>query len=422
MLNKKLTTFCFVLVLATYALSTKADVVVNDDLIVQGSQCVGMDCINNEMFGGDTWRLKENNLRIRFHDTSAPDGLGQSWNLTANNSANFTKSYFSFELKSLIIDTIQFSDGTAPLYDCSVAVAPGDLPPIIGVIPFGDPVTFPTNPMPDGLGMVIYECNTVPGFTVKPIMLLGTTADNNVTLGFDSRPEAGAISVGAAGLVRNLKHVAAGLADTDSLITRVLNNYMPFQDQETQLVALQQQVAGLETQITQIEDKVFNNQAPTAPVLLSPADNETGLSSPVTLSWRRSRDGDGDAIRYSVTVCEQMDFTGCVPVDVASIDQSTVFAGLGGSAGMLLLFGMVMPRMRQRRHRWLYKACTISTVVAIMTSSGCFHDNDSSNDFINTTINYMASGLAPGTTYFWKVAATDFIDTTESGVRSFSMQ
>ncbi|MDH3948343.1 MAG: hypothetical protein OEU74_05215 [Gammaproteobacteria bacterium] len=419
MLNKQLATSCFAIALATCALSTKADVLVNDDLIVQGSQCVGFDCINGEIFDGDILRLKENNLRIRFHDTSAPDGLGQSWSLSANNTINGGKSYLSFELKSLTKDNLQLSDGAAPLYDCSVGVSTTfELPPIIGVIPFGEPVTFPENPVLDqGSGNYFYECNTRPDFTVKPIMLLRSMTDNDVTLGFDSQPEDGAISVGATGLLRNLKHVVAGIADTDLLITQALNSYMPFQDQETQLAALQQQVTDLETQIIQIEDRVFNNQAPTAPILVSPSDNETVSSSPVTLTWRRSTDGDGDAIHYSVTVCEQMDFTGCAPVDVASIDQSTAFAGLGSGAGMLLLFGVVMPHMRNRRQRWLHRACAISTVVAVTVSSGCFHNNNNNND-----ISYVASGLNSGATYFWKVTATDFIDASDSEVRSFNIQ
>ena len=47
-----------------------ADVVVPDDQIVQGSQCVGLDCVNNESFGFDTQRYKENNTQIKFEDTS----------------------------------------------------------------------------------------------------------------------------------------------------------------------------------------------------------------------------------------------------------------------------------------------------------------------------------------------------------------
>ena len=51
------------------AVATK-DQVILDDLIVDGSGCVGFDCVNGESFGFDTLRLKENNTRIKFQDTS----------------------------------------------------------------------------------------------------------------------------------------------------------------------------------------------------------------------------------------------------------------------------------------------------------------------------------------------------------------
>ncbi|MEO1370030.1 MAG: hypothetical protein AAFX50_22845, partial [Acidobacteriota bacterium] len=41
-----------------------------DDVIIVGSACAGLDCNNGESFGFDTLRLKENNLRIHFNDTS----------------------------------------------------------------------------------------------------------------------------------------------------------------------------------------------------------------------------------------------------------------------------------------------------------------------------------------------------------------
>ena len=58
------------------------DQVIADDLIVDGSACVGFDCVNGESFGFDTIRLKENNLRIKFQDTSTsasfPRATGRS--------------------------------------------------------------------------------------------------------------------------------------------------------------------------------------------------------------------------------------------------------------------------------------------------------------------------------------------------------
>ncbi len=65
------------------------DQVINDDLIVTGSTCIGFDCIQDENFGFTTVRLKENNLRIEFDDTSASAGFPNvDWELMANENLN----------------------------------------------------------------------------------------------------------------------------------------------------------------------------------------------------------------------------------------------------------------------------------------------------------------------------------------------
>jgi len=73
------------------------DQVIPDDLIVQGSACVGLDCVNNEVFGFDTIRLKENNDRIQFDDTSTGAGFPtNNWQIRANSSANGGASFLGF--------------------------------------------------------------------------------------------------------------------------------------------------------------------------------------------------------------------------------------------------------------------------------------------------------------------------------------
>ena len=75
-----------------------ADQVILDDLIVDGSACIGVDCVNGESFGFDTLRLKENNLRIRFQDTSTSSSFPSSdWQLTANDSNNGGANKFSID-------------------------------------------------------------------------------------------------------------------------------------------------------------------------------------------------------------------------------------------------------------------------------------------------------------------------------------
>ena len=79
------------------SLFSMPDQVIADDLIVQGSACVGLDCVNNETFSFDTIRLKENNTRISFNDTSTAAGFPTNdWTIRANSSANGGASFLAF--------------------------------------------------------------------------------------------------------------------------------------------------------------------------------------------------------------------------------------------------------------------------------------------------------------------------------------
>jgi hypothetical protein len=75
-----------------------ADQVINNDLIVTGSQCIGFDCVNGETFGFDTLRLKENNLRLHFDDTSNTGSFpNQDWRIKINDTTNGGGEYFAIE-------------------------------------------------------------------------------------------------------------------------------------------------------------------------------------------------------------------------------------------------------------------------------------------------------------------------------------
>lgn len=75
----------------------KAQVIVQD-LVVQGSECVGIDCASSESFGFDTERYKENNLRIHFDDTSNSASFpSNDWRIEINSSANGGASYFAIQ-------------------------------------------------------------------------------------------------------------------------------------------------------------------------------------------------------------------------------------------------------------------------------------------------------------------------------------
>ncbi len=61
---------------------------------------VGVDAANGMIFGTDTLRLIENNLRIGFNDTSSDGSPNVDWQITVNDSSNGGQSYFSIDQQS----------------------------------------------------------------------------------------------------------------------------------------------------------------------------------------------------------------------------------------------------------------------------------------------------------------------------------
>ena len=84
--------------LGSFTLPALADQIITDELIVQNSAAFGMDAVDGESFGFDTLRLKENNLRIHFDDTSTSAGYAANdWRLIANDSTANGANYFAIE-------------------------------------------------------------------------------------------------------------------------------------------------------------------------------------------------------------------------------------------------------------------------------------------------------------------------------------
>lgn len=93
-------TFCLAATIAAFlplATPSHADQVFADDLIIQGSGAFGFDAVDGESFGFDTLRLKENNLRINFDDTSVGAFPANDWRILINDTASGGASYFSIE-------------------------------------------------------------------------------------------------------------------------------------------------------------------------------------------------------------------------------------------------------------------------------------------------------------------------------------
>ena len=66
-------------------------------MIVTGSECLGFDCVDGESFGYSTLRLKENNLRLHFMDTSIGTFPANDWNIEINSTLSGGASYFAIQ-------------------------------------------------------------------------------------------------------------------------------------------------------------------------------------------------------------------------------------------------------------------------------------------------------------------------------------
>ncbi|WP_166267768.1 hypothetical protein [Marinobacter caseinilyticus] len=204
------------------ASTTLADVIKSDGIIVQGSLCVGSDCVNGEIFTNVALKLKENNTRIRWHDLSATPGpmvrvdgentyvegtVGESWRLDANQSNNGgTNSVFISQFS--LTDTIVLSNGSAPDYDCPATANPN---PSVGVIAEGLPAENQSN------------CAELRDFVQVNALSAGGAAASGVALGTGAQLQDQQVSLGNITLKRRLARVALAVAETDALIKSQLD-------------------------------------------------------------------------------------------------------------------------------------------------------------------------------------------------------
>jgi hypothetical protein len=76
----------------------KPEYTYNEDLYVKGSLCVGTDCADPETWSYDVIRLKENNLRLHFDDTSSTSSFpANDWRIVINDIIDGGGNYFAVE-------------------------------------------------------------------------------------------------------------------------------------------------------------------------------------------------------------------------------------------------------------------------------------------------------------------------------------
>ncbi|KAA1172881.1 hypothetical protein FWJ25_13815 [Marinobacter salinexigens] len=241
------------LLCASMTLPSLADAVKSDDVIVTGGSgvCVGLDCGNGEDFALGTFKLKENNTRIRLYDSTATPGetvrqvlpnayvegvVGESWRMDANQTASGGSDAFYINQQSL--DTyVVLSDGTAPDY------CPDPLADPEAVIPEGEPVENEFN------------CAQVEQFLQRDGLVLGNSASSGAAVGLDAELADGEVSLGNTSLKRRLVHVAEALAESDVLIKSQLDAGV-FMDEQARLDEVEALINTAEQEIAALEAAV----------------------------------------------------------------------------------------------------------------------------------------------------------------------
>ena len=88
------------------------------DVTIDGSLCAGTDCAPGESFGFDTLRIKENNLRFNFDDTSNSASFpANDWRIVINDTSNGGANYFAVEDATAVQQIFKLSAG-APVFLC----------------------------------------------------------------------------------------------------------------------------------------------------------------------------------------------------------------------------------------------------------------------------------------------------------------
>ena len=82
------------------------------DVTIDGSLCAGTDCAPGESFGFDTLRIKENNLRFNFDDTSNSASFpANDWRIVINDTSNGGANYFAVEDATAVQQIFKLSAG-----------------------------------------------------------------------------------------------------------------------------------------------------------------------------------------------------------------------------------------------------------------------------------------------------------------------
>jgi hypothetical protein len=143
---------------------------------------------------------------------------------------------------------------------------------------------------------------------------------------------------------------------------------------------------------------------PDTPVLVSPGNGFSGAGAEQEFRWMASTDPEGHTIKYQVFVCTDSNFAkNCTTANVVTSRNGKGMFYAGGAG--LLMIGMTFFGGSTGR-----KKIVLLLVIVVLFAGGSLI-SCRSKDVSQTTpppagqVNYFATGLSAGTTYYWKVVA-----------------
>ena len=206
-----------------------------------------------------------------------------------------------------------------------------------------------------------------------------------------------------------------------------------------------------------------SNADPTAPIFISPA-NGGNVTSPVTFQFTRSTDSDGDTVSYNIYICTDSGFAGCSGTSVTAgvnfvppfnqnfhdnlipwpspLHAATISQQISQDPSMIpkwvimlgvlgLLSGLISLSVKNITHRRIMFMFIFLTSCFSLTIISCSEKEESSSSSTtspsssttSTYLTYTTSDLTSGTTYYWKVIASDTRGgSAESETWSFTVQ
>jgi len=191
-----------ILLALTLGSTAHADEVIPDDLIVDGSVCIGLECMNMHLFEFDTIVLKSSDPQIKFQDTSS--------------SAMFPSNDW-----------------------------------VVGITDNG------------AGGLPMFSIKDVE--TGMAVLQLQAATDGGVAIGAGAEIEANAVSFGASDATRKIVNVAVGTDDTDAVNKGQFDTFAAEIDQtvaaekaelDTQITGLHEQLDGINAQIADIFSRI----------------------------------------------------------------------------------------------------------------------------------------------------------------------